>query len=146
MTKKDLAALIKAKAIEEAVEYYWSEGQAEGAEELADLFELVRAGATALDVEMEAMEELATRKRVERGGFEKGIVLVETTAGRDGSDGTPGEARSSLLAPETSRCVGPPPGGFTGCPSVDSSCQSRRLRAGRGASRGWSRSMRAWRR
>lgn len=44
--RKDLATLIKAKAIEEAVEYYWSEGQAEGAEELADLLELVRAGAS----------------------------------------------------------------------------------------------------
>jgi predicted house-cleaning noncanonical NTP pyrophosphatase (MazG superfamily) len=109
VTKKDLAALIKAKAIEEAVEYYWSEGQAEGAEELADLLELVRAGATALDVGMEAIEELAIRKRVERGGFEKGIVLVETTAGRDRGDVTPGEEWGSLLAPETDSLRRPAP-------------------------------------
>ena len=109
VTKKDLAALIKAKVIEEAVEYYWSEGQAEGAEELADLFELVRAGATALDIDMEAIEELATRKRVERGGFEKGIVLVETTAGRDGGDASPDEGRSSLLSPETESLRRPAP-------------------------------------
>jgi predicted house-cleaning noncanonical NTP pyrophosphatase (MazG superfamily) len=109
VTKRDLAALIKAKAIEEAVEYYWSQGQAEGVEELADLLELIRAGATALDVDMESIEKVARRKRVERGGFEKGIVLVETEEGRDLAQGEAEGVRGSLLTPESESLRRPAP-------------------------------------
>jgi predicted house-cleaning noncanonical NTP pyrophosphatase (MazG superfamily) len=77
VSREDLGRLIKAKVIEEAVEYYWSDDQS-SLEELADLLELLRTAATVLKVDFSAIEDAAKLKREKRGGFEKGVVLVKT--------------------------------------------------------------------
>lgn len=77
VSREDLGELIRAKVIEEAVEYYWSDDQS-SMEELADLLELLRAAATVLQVDFSTIDKAAKAKRKKRGGFEKGVVLVET--------------------------------------------------------------------
>jgi predicted house-cleaning noncanonical NTP pyrophosphatase (MazG superfamily) len=83
VSREDLELLLRAKVIEEAVEYYWSADTSSSLEELADLLELLRAAATVLDVKFSEIEKAARAKREERGGFEKGVVLVETREAPD---------------------------------------------------------------
>lgn len=64
-----------AKLAEEAEELR-SAPDAERLEELADLFEVVRAIANHLGIELQAVEREAARKRHERGGFSKGLWLA----------------------------------------------------------------------
>jgi hypothetical protein len=47
------------------------------------LLELLRAAAAALQVDFSMIERAAKAKRRERGGFEKGVVLVETREARE---------------------------------------------------------------
>jgi predicted house-cleaning noncanonical NTP pyrophosphatase (MazG superfamily) len=83
-SRHELAALIRAKMIEEATEYYWAPDKASSLEELADIHELLRAAAESLEVPFREVERVAASKRSERGGFEGGLVLVET---RDVNEG-----------------------------------------------------------
>lgn len=72
--------LLRAKLIEEALEYL----RTPEVEELADVLEVVDA-LTKLDlgVSMEDIVAAAVTKRLERGGFEKGIgMFITTTAPR----------------------------------------------------------------
>ncbi len=85
--RSELATLIRAKVIEEAVEYYWASGDEASVQELADLLELLKAAARIHGVKFEDVEKEADRKREERGGFESGIVLVETQPGMTGFGG-----------------------------------------------------------
>ena len=62
------------KLQEEAIEFRES-GQTE---ELADILEVVYALAAVEDVSQFQLEEIRSRKRKERGGFDQGIFLVET--------------------------------------------------------------------
>lgn len=85
--RNELATLLRAKVIEEAVEYYWASGKAASVQELADLLELLQAAAKIHGVKFKDVEKEATRKRKERGGFESGVVLVETHPGMTGFAG-----------------------------------------------------------
>jgi predicted house-cleaning noncanonical NTP pyrophosphatase (MazG superfamily) len=78
--RAELGELVKAKVIEEAFEYYWSEDNLAEIEELADLFELLRTAARVHGVDFDVVIERAETKLAERGGFEGGVVLVETRA------------------------------------------------------------------
>ena len=66
------------KLIEEAMEVRGAQGHRQKLEELADLFEIVRAMANAEGVSVELMRSEAERKRLKAGGFEKGLVLMKT--------------------------------------------------------------------
>ena len=48
-------------------------------EELADVQEVINAIAKELNISLEELEKVRKQKTLERGGFEKGIVLIETT-------------------------------------------------------------------
>ena len=47
-------------------------------EELADLFEVFRAIASAEGVSLEAIRKAADQKKQKSGGFEEGLVLLQT--------------------------------------------------------------------
>ncbi len=76
--RAELKELIKAKVIEEAFEYYWSPDADADVEELADLLELLRTAARVHGIDFSVVVQTAEAKLKERGGFENGIVLVET--------------------------------------------------------------------
>jgi predicted house-cleaning noncanonical NTP pyrophosphatase (MazG superfamily) len=65
-----------AKLVEEATEAAGADGDGL-AEELADVVEVVRALAAGLGLSLGAVTELADRKASARGGFERGVFLVE---------------------------------------------------------------------
>lgn len=74
----DLIQLIKVKAVEEALEFSFSEHSDEEVEELADLFEIIRSYTEMKGNSMNDIERVADEKRGEKGGFTEGIVLVST--------------------------------------------------------------------
>ena len=65
-----------AKLVEEAAEAAEAD-EDHLAEELADVLEVVRALAAEVGLAVEDVLALAERKRAERGGFERGLFLVE---------------------------------------------------------------------
>jgi predicted house-cleaning noncanonical NTP pyrophosphatase (MazG superfamily) len=87
----ELVPIVRAKLVEEALEHYWARNPQEAREELADLLEIIRTAARVQGLDIDAIEETAARKREKRGGFDAGIVLIET---RDPGDR--GDARSLL--------------------------------------------------
>ncbi len=70
---EEMPALLADKVVEEAVELR----EALSLEELADVYEALRALAGALGYTWEQVEEAARRKRGARGGFEEGWVMVD---------------------------------------------------------------------
>jgi predicted house-cleaning noncanonical NTP pyrophosphatase (MazG superfamily) len=76
--KELLFYLLKVKALEESLELYWAEDGARSFEELADILEVIKAACAAMGRDFMDLEILADRKRNERGGFEKGMILIET--------------------------------------------------------------------
>ncbi len=68
---------IKEKMQEEAIEFKESASQKEAIEELADILELVHAAIHMYGVSYEQLEQIRTQKKRQRGGFSKGIYLVE---------------------------------------------------------------------
>jgi predicted house-cleaning noncanonical NTP pyrophosphatase (MazG superfamily) len=94
--RQELTPLIRAKVVEEALEYFWASEGTTAVEELADLLELLHAAARVRGVDFAAVERVAAEKRRERGGFEEGIVLVETRQASDGQrmePSSPGQER-----------------------------------------------------
>lgn len=71
--KGEMPALLKAKLLEEVGEFNTSDNP----EELADILEVLQAIATDIGITWEAVIAMADKKRAERGGFEKNLVLVE---------------------------------------------------------------------
>ena len=74
----DIIHLIKVKAVEEALEFSFSEQSDEEIEELADLFEIIRSYTEVKGTSMNDIKRVADEKRSEKGGFTEGIVLVST--------------------------------------------------------------------
>ena len=66
------------KLFEEAHELLGADNPSDVEGELADLLEVVRSLASATGVSWEDVESKAAAKRSQRGGFEKGVVLMET--------------------------------------------------------------------
>lgn len=66
------------KLFEEALEVREAVEPSQKTEELADLFEVFRAIAKAEDVSLEAIEKAANKKKRKSGGFEEGLVLLQT--------------------------------------------------------------------
>lgn len=64
---------LHAKLGEEVAEFQ----QEQSAEELADILEVLRALSGAHGIDWAEVEAFSTSKRAERGGFDKGIYLVE---------------------------------------------------------------------
>jgi len=68
---------IKAKMQEEALEFLEAASPEEAIEELADILELVHTAIQMYDVSYEQLEHIRTQKKRQRGGFSKGIYLIE---------------------------------------------------------------------
>jgi predicted house-cleaning noncanonical NTP pyrophosphatase (MazG superfamily) len=76
----DIAKALIAKLFEEGLELNAAFGdEAKAIEELADLFEVVRALAQSTGVPFDQVARAADAKRRKRGGFEQKTVLLETT-------------------------------------------------------------------
>jgi predicted house-cleaning noncanonical NTP pyrophosphatase (MazG superfamily) len=73
-----LLPLLKAKAVEEALELFYERNRDNALEEMADLTEVIASLCDLYGFSLETLSEAVEKKRAERGGFEKGYVLVET--------------------------------------------------------------------
>lgn len=76
---KQLLYYLKEKAIEEALEFYWEKEDDAIIEELADLFEIIRSSCNAFNISLTEIEEIADKKAQSKGGFDSGILLINTT-------------------------------------------------------------------
>ena len=77
---------ILGKLIEEAMEVRGAREHQHKLEELADLFEVLRALAGVEAISLEQVEREAERKRHKVGGFDKGLVLIQTGITGTGRD------------------------------------------------------------
>jgi predicted house-cleaning noncanonical NTP pyrophosphatase (MazG superfamily) len=77
-SRSQLLTLLRAKAVEEALELQTAVSNDDSLEELADLFEVIRSLAANLDLSVDEVIQAADEKRTKRGGFEQGVVLHET--------------------------------------------------------------------
>jgi predicted house-cleaning noncanonical NTP pyrophosphatase (MazG superfamily) len=75
---ENLIAALKEKVIEEAYELFWAISNQDTREELADILELIISLAVRQGLSLRDIEKAAERKRLEKGGFEEGLILVET--------------------------------------------------------------------
>jgi len=75
----ELLMFLKKKAIEEAYEFFWEREHDKIIEELADIFEVIRASSKLFGIDVQELERIADRKNEKKGSFESGIVLVDTT-------------------------------------------------------------------
>ena len=65
-------------AVEEALELYWSKGNDDSVEELADILEVIQGTCKAFGITFEELQSIANNKKDKRGGFDEGILLVAT--------------------------------------------------------------------
>lgn len=63
--------------IEEATEFYEAQHKEDSVEELADILELIHMAIGVLGVSFEELEATRVHKKKARGGFEKGIYLID---------------------------------------------------------------------
>lgn len=77
LESSELLKEVKAKMIEEAKEFHAAETAIESLEELADVLELIHTALNTLGVTYEELNEVRLQKKVNRGGFEKAIYLVD---------------------------------------------------------------------
>lgn len=77
LTSEELLAEIKVKMKEEAREFSEAEIKKEAVEELADILELIYASLGAYGVEFNELEAVRQDKKEKRGGFDKGLYLIE---------------------------------------------------------------------
>ena len=68
---------MKRKLYEEVKEFDESTSRSEALEELADVLELIHATLPFYEATYEQLEEIRLRKKEKRGGFEKGVYLIE---------------------------------------------------------------------
>lgn len=68
---------IKAKLTEEVQEYQATQNDQDALEELADILELIHAALPLHNASFEQLEEVRVKKKEKRGGFDKGIYLIE---------------------------------------------------------------------
>ena len=73
----DLIAALRVKAREEVDELFEAEHQ-QLLEEIADVYEVLRALVACENHTWNEVEEIATNKRIKRGGFAEGFWLLET--------------------------------------------------------------------
>jgi predicted house-cleaning noncanonical NTP pyrophosphatase (MazG superfamily) len=75
LSEEEYLQMLDAKLDEELSEYH----RDQNIEELADLYELIRAAAIARGYTLEELEAVRAEKAKKRGGFEKKIFLVDVS-------------------------------------------------------------------
>jgi predicted house-cleaning noncanonical NTP pyrophosphatase (MazG superfamily) len=88
------------KLVEEALEYREAVTKDHKLEELADAFEIVRALVESNGMEMADLISVADAKREKAGGFDEGIVLLETSIGGRKAD-LEGQFLAQKVGPDT---------------------------------------------
>jgi predicted house-cleaning noncanonical NTP pyrophosphatase (MazG superfamily) len=78
VSPEELLPLLKAKAVEEANEFYWARTDDDNIEEMSDVLEVLRGACKLYNLTLSDLEDIANKKKNKRGGFEDGIVLVAT--------------------------------------------------------------------
>jgi len=73
----ELLTEVKAKMLEEAKEFHEAIHAQESVEELADILELIHTAISMLGISYEELEAIRDQKKMERGGFNKGIYLID---------------------------------------------------------------------
>lgn len=76
---KELLKYLKEKAIEESYEFFWEDDDDKMIEELADIYEVIRSTCKIFGINIEELVVIADKKAEKKGGFEKGIFLLETS-------------------------------------------------------------------
>ena len=99
---KVVKGFLTSKLIEEALEIRDADTPEKKLIEVADLYEVVRALAQAEGLTMREVETQAQIKREKTGGFEEGLVLVQTGILGQSREALPGEAATQVLARKTS--------------------------------------------
>jgi predicted house-cleaning noncanonical NTP pyrophosphatase (MazG superfamily) len=79
LTGGDLVRALREKLVEEAIEVLDATNHDSVVEELADLSEVVDGLKAALVISDDEIEQIKIEKRAKAGGFEQGLVLVETS-------------------------------------------------------------------
>lgn len=74
---EELIKEVKAKMVEEALEFEKAADKKEAIEELADILELVHAAINSLGIRYEQLEEVRHQKKEKRGGFDQAIYLID---------------------------------------------------------------------
>ena len=77
LNSEELLVQIKKKMMEEANEFNEANTNKDTIEELADILELVYAAVSSLDISYEQLEEIRKQKKLQRGGFEKALFLID---------------------------------------------------------------------
>lgn len=125
ITKKIPARLIKgfltSKLVEEALEVREAETSEEKTIELADLYEVVRALAQAEGIPLSEVVEKADLKKRKAGGFEDGLVLIQTGILGQSREGIPDGERlaTQVLARKISDDTFEIPFSFFGFMEID---------------------------
>ncbi len=78
MPKNLVSGFLVSKLVEEALEVRNAEGTEQKTAELADLLEVLRALANHAGISFESVTSAADAKKGKAGGFEKGLVLLQT--------------------------------------------------------------------
>lgn len=68
---------IKKKLYEEVKEFDEATVQNEAIEEMADILELLHAALKVYDVDFDELEAIRVKKKEKRGGFDKGLYLID---------------------------------------------------------------------
>lgn len=72
----ELLTEVKAKMLEEAREFHEATTVQDEVEELVDILELIHTTISALGVSYEELEAFRNQKKMECGGFDKGVYLI----------------------------------------------------------------------
>lgn len=80
----EVLQLLTGKLIEEVQELIAAEGQDATAEELADIYEVLRGMMHQVGVDEQRVVEIANLKRAKVGGFDRGMFLLETSLPKPG--------------------------------------------------------------
>ncbi|MDC5459232.1 nucleoside triphosphate pyrophosphohydrolase [Acinetobacter baumannii] len=75
-----LTAALKAKLVEESLEVFDATSTTEIIEEIADVMEVLDALTHSLEISYDEINKVKREKYEKKGGFEKGIVLLKTSA------------------------------------------------------------------
>ena len=85
ISKHESRPALIVKLFEEANELLRASNPMEVEAELADLLEVVRSLASATGVSWEDVQATSDRKRTQRGGFDRGVVLMQTAWPKSGT-------------------------------------------------------------
>jgi predicted house-cleaning noncanonical NTP pyrophosphatase (MazG superfamily) len=78
VTADELLHLLKAKAVEESLELFWEAERSRVIEELTDLLEVIESISRICGKSLEDLISASQAKRADRGGFQEGVVLLQT--------------------------------------------------------------------